>query len=382
MTCRFRASKQVHPIAMKYTFFTVLATALVLSSCSSDKGTTGENPVKTVSESMSAAKLAPAKKVPAKNGHPSESQQFPVVAKNTTFAPQAPKVPGLRVARVNVPEKVVALTFDDGPHGTLTPRVLDILNRYNAKGTFFMQGVNVNRYPGIVNRMVREGHEPASHTWNHICMTKSSRTICEAQLQKTDEAIRKAAGVAPKLMRPPYGAVNAGLYTWMNERFGYKTILWDVDTNDWRKPGVSTVISRAVNGAKPGSIILVHDIHGSTVDAIEGIVRGLQSRGFRLVTVSDLISIGQRYAGRAGVSVPTAAPAVVPVPSPVMPAVNPEPQPVQPAPAVVAPEIPAVANQQDPAAAQQPVIAPVSAEGADEPAQTPESRNGDAPVLQ
>ena len=355
---------------MKYTFFTVLAAALVLSSCSSQKGTSPEAHVTPATESIPASKITPAHRLPASKNRTGNSQQFPVVAKNTTFAPQAPKVPGVRISRVNVPEKVVALTFDDGPHGTLTPRVLDILNRYNAKGTFFMQGVNVNRYPGIVSRMAREGHEPASHTWNHICMTKTSRPLCEAQLQKTDEAIRKATGSSPKLMRPPYGAVNAGLYTWMHERFGYKTILWDVDTNDWRKPGVSTVISRAVNGAKPGSIILVHDIHASTVDAVEGIVRGLQNRGFRLVTVSELISIGQRYANSAGVSAP--APSV-----PVIPAA---PAPVV-APAVVSSihEQPVTEpSMQQEEAPRQPAVAPVSAEKADDPAVTP-GTSGAAP---
>ncbi len=301
---------------MKYLIVFSLVASVMLASCSSDK-----EKVASTDPSLDSPAEYVARDGTIHSGKPSsrsvQDHQSPVVPKTPSvpskpavFAPQSPRMPGLRVARVNVPRKVVALTFDDGPHGSLTPKVLDILARYNVKCTFFLQGINVKRYPNVVARMAREGHEPASHTWNHICMTRSSRATCESQLRKTDDAIREITGVSPKLVRPPYGAVNASLYTWMNQSFGYKTVLWDVDTNDWRKPGVSTVVSRAVNGARPGSIILVHDIHSSTVQAIDGIVRGLIARGFQLVTVSDLIAIGQRYAASAPTSSQSSKPGV------------------------------------------------------------------------
>ncbi len=94
------------------------------------------------------------------------------------------------------------------------------------------------------------------------------------------------------------------------------SILWDVDTNDWRKPGVAAIVARAVNGARPGSIILVHDIHGSTADAVEGIVQGLQNRGFELVTVSELLRRGRQYAGQSPVAAMTAPGPVLPAPAP------------------------------------------------------------------
>lgn len=229
--------------------------------------------------------------------------------------PMKPQMPGSRVSRVAVPEKIVALTFDDGPHGVLTPRVLDILDRYNAKGTFFVLGSNVRTHPALLQRMVSRGHEIGNHTWNHMNMSRASREAIAADLAKTNEAIVSACGVKPRLMRPPYGAGNAALSSWMKESIGATTVLWDVDTNDWRKPGVQTVINRAVNGARSGSIILVHDIHKSTVDAVEGIVKGLQARGFQLVTVSELMSRGRNYARKSELS--PSAPSIPMAPVPV-----------------------------------------------------------------
>ena len=204
-----------------------------------------------------------------------------------------------------MPDKVVALTFDDGPHGTLTPRVLDILRDNNVKGTFFMQGCNVKAHPQVVRRMVNEGHEVGNHTWNHVYLSKVPREKAESQLQSTNEAIRNACGVVPVV--------------------SFTTVRWDVDTNDWRKPGSSVVAARAVNGAKPGSIILVHDIHASTVAAVDAIVKGLKNRGYELVTVSELIRRGRAAAGHAPSmpaapavpdSSPLAVPSIVAVPAP------------------------------------------------------------------
>lgn len=211
------------------------------------------------------------------------------------FIPDAPKVPGTRVASVSVPAKVVALTFDDGPHGSLTPKILDILSRYDAKGTFFMVGSNVQLYPGIVRRMVSEGHEVANHTWNHPNFNKSSRVAIASQISRTNDAIVKACGASPRLIRPPYGACSTALSSWIKQEYGLTTVMWSVDTEDWRKRGVASITSKAVNSARPGSIILVHDIHSMTASSIEGIVKGLKNRGFQLVTVSELIRMGRQY---------------------------------------------------------------------------------------
>ncbi len=216
-----------------------------------------------------------------------------------TVKPVSLKPLGKRVSHVSMKGKYVALTFDDGPHPSLTPKALDILNRHGAKGTFFMLGQNAARYKSVVARAAAEGHELGVHTWSHIKMNSSSRAKVDSEISRTQKTIADASGITPRVMRPPYGATNKTLVEHMYNRYGMASIMWDVDTLDWRKPGVSKVINTAVNNAKPGSIILVHDIHATTLAALEGIVTGLQARGFKLVTVSELMQIGKREADEA-----------------------------------------------------------------------------------
>lgn len=298
---------------MKRRLFIVCAVTFGLSACSSQNGK--EHPVVqplNPAHSGFSPVTAPGKKPDRPSVQlPDKSGSMYSVSPSYNNTPLAPRMPGTTVNRVAVPDKVVALTFDDGPHGSLTPKVLDILRNNNVKGTFFMQGCNVSAYPQVVRRMANEGHEVANHTWNHAYLSKVPRERAEDQLQRTNDAIRNACGIVPVLMRPPGGFTNAGVASWARQRFGFTTIMWDVDTNDWRKPGTSVVVSRAVNGAKPGSIILVHDIHASTVSAIDAIVKGLKNRGYELVTVSELLRRGRAAANR----VPVQAPMIIAPPS-------------------------------------------------------------------
>ncbi|MBQ3240996.1 MAG: polysaccharide deacetylase family protein [Akkermansia sp.] len=240
------------------------------------KSPINKSPVSSVASSVSEQVAAPDPK--------SVAQEKAAAAKIL------PVKPGLRVSRVQVPGMYVALTFDDGPSSAYTPQVLDILKRHGAKGTFFVLGSNTRRCPSIVSRAAAEGHEIGVHTWSHINMVRSSVDKIDSEVSRTADVIRSVTGKSPAVMRPPYGAVNARIVNHMYDRYGMRSILWDVDTQDWRRPGVATVVNRAVNRAKPGSIILVHDIHASTLAAIEGIVTGLQARGFTLVTVSELLA--------------------------------------------------------------------------------------------
>ncbi len=213
------------------------------------------------------------------------------------MGPFVPSAPGKRIAHVNVPGPYVAVTFDDGPHATLTPQVLDIFNRHGAHATFFVLGCSANLHRSILARAVAEGHEVGAHSWSHIDMRASSLDKIKDEFDRTNAVIEEATGRAPRVMRPPYGSATCELIDMVYNRYGTPAILWDVDTSDWRKPGVQTVINCAVNKAQPGSIILLHDIHSSTLEAVEAIVTGLQARGFKLVTVSELIAIGRRAAG-------------------------------------------------------------------------------------
>ena len=286
----------------------------------------------------------------------------------------SPRKPGLRVSRVQTPQMLVALTFDDGPSSAHTPRVLDILRRHGAKGTFFVLGSNAKRCSSIVARAAAEGHEVGVHTWSHINMARSSMNKIDSEVSRTSEVIRSITGQSPVVMRPPYGATTAGIVKHMYDRYGMRSIMWDVDTQDWRKPGVSTVISRAVNNAKPGSIILVHDIHASTLAAIEGIVTGLQARGFKLVTVSQLMaSVGVYASPKVAPAVSPAAEGTTPGAIDVtVPATTETTVPAVAAPAVeTTPAAPASAEPTLTPTQEQPIPEPVSEPAVNTPAAEP-----------
>jgi peptidoglycan/xylan/chitin deacetylase (PgdA/CDA1 family) len=202
-------------------------------------------------------------------------------------------------ARCEVAEPAIAITFDDGPHPQFTPKLLDMLKERNIKATFFLVGRNVANFPAIVKRMAEEGHEVASHTWSHPLLTGQSATSVNSQLSRTHEAIVKACGIEPVLYRPPYGGARLTQRRAIQEKFGYSTILWDVDPLDWQSPRtVQKVYDRVLSQTKVGSIVLLHDIHESTVDAMPATLDALIERGLKMVTVSQLINLEAQQAAK------------------------------------------------------------------------------------
>ena len=193
---------------------------------------------------------------------------------------------GVKPPNCNI-KRCVALTYDDGP-GLPTPRLLDILARYHAPATFFLVGEMVHWRPTTARRTARAGHEIGVHTWDHSNLTRLSGKQITSQLQRTLDIIRRVTGERPTLMRPPYGSTNK-LVRRIAAGMGLAEILWDVDTADWRDRNASLVASRAIRNAHRNSIILMHDIRPTTVDAAARIIRGLRHRGFTLVTVTELL---------------------------------------------------------------------------------------------
>lgn len=187
---------------------------------------------------------------------------------------------------------LVAMTFDDGPHPTLTPALLDILKARRIRATFYVIGRNVARYPDIVKRMVDEGHEIGNHTWRHPFLTQLGTKSVLSELDRTSEAVYKAVQRIPVTMRPPYGALSRNQRAMIHKEREMPTILWSVDPEDWRRPGSTVVASRIVGGAKPGAIILSHDIHAPTINAMPAALDGLIAKGYRFATVSMIL--GQR----------------------------------------------------------------------------------------
>lgn len=195
---------------------------------------------------------------------------------------------------VKTSKPYLALTFDDGPHPTNTPKLLDILKERNVKATFYVVGTNVKAYPSIMRRIVAEGHEVANHTVTHGNLTKMSESAVRRELTNARDAIIAVTGVTPRTMRPPYGAITSAQKAWIRREFGYPSILWSVDPEDWKRPGSSVVAQRLVSGARPGGILLVHDIHAPTIDAIPPAIDQLLAKGFQFVTVTQLIAMEEQ----------------------------------------------------------------------------------------
>ncbi len=201
--------------------------------------------------------------------------------------------PKISFSSVNVDGPYIAMTFDDGPHATNTPRLLDILAKRHIKATFFVVGECVDANPALLKREVAEGHEIGNHSWSHPDLGRSSEEKVRSQMQRTKEAIERAAGVECKVMRPPYGSLTANQRRWIHAEFGYNVILWDVDPLDWKEPGPSVVEHRILAEAKKGSIILSHDIHTPTIAAMPATLDALLAKGFKFVTVSELLAMAK-----------------------------------------------------------------------------------------
>ncbi|MGN9841792.1 polysaccharide deacetylase family protein [Nonomuraea sp. H19] len=196
---------------------------------------------------------------------------------------QAPKKAPVDCEQV----KCIALTFDDGP-GKYAGTLLDTLKKYDAKATFFLEGQYAKSRPAFVKRMVAEGHELGNHSYSHPDFTKIEPAAIRSEIQKTQDAIKKAAGVEPKLLRPPYGMADLQVSDVAAE-FGMPMILWTGGSEDWASKNVDAIKKKTLEVAERDGIILMHDWVKQTVDAMPSIVKTLQNKGYHLVKVSDIV---------------------------------------------------------------------------------------------
>ncbi len=199
--------------------------------------------------------------------------------------------PQITWSSVRVDGPYIAMTFDDGPSAKLTPKLLDLLAARHIHVTFFLVGENAKAHPEIVKREIAEGHEVGNHSWDHPDLAKKGEDFVRSQLDRTSDAIKEAIGTAPTLMRPPYGSLTREQRKWVAADYGFKIILWSVDPLDWKRPGPEIVHQRIVEGARNGAIILSHDIHPGTVEAMPATLDDLLGKGFKFVTVSELIAM-------------------------------------------------------------------------------------------
>lgn len=194
----------------------------------------------------------------------------------------APAAPAPTVAN-----KTIALTFDDGP-GPYTEKLLDILDKYDAKATFFLIGSKVSARANTLRRMQSRGHQLGNHSWSHPELNKVSAEQLASEIDQTNNAIKQAVGTKPNIIRPPYGAFNRAVLEQFRQR-GMSAVVWSVDTRDWADRNSEIVCSRAVAGARNGAVILMHDIHPTSVNAVPCILDSLKQQGYSFVTVQNLI---------------------------------------------------------------------------------------------
>jgi peptidoglycan/xylan/chitin deacetylase (PgdA/CDA1 family) len=197
-------------------------------------------------------------------------------------------------------QKVVALTFDDGPSPDYTPLILDILKKHNVKATFFLVGKHVEKYPEVARRIFAEGHEIGNHTYSHRDLVPSSKKKLKREILFNQEVIKKYLGIEPALFRPPRGIYSEAVRQFVVKN-GLTLVLWSVSGIDWAGTPASLIAKRILRYTHPGAIILLHDSGAllrseghsriNTARSLQKVIPALKDKGYKFVTVSELIEL-------------------------------------------------------------------------------------------
>ena len=187
--------------------------------------------------------------------------------------------------RVDPEKKLIAFSFDDGPSRKNTEKILKALDKNNARATFFMLGQNAKYYPDLVKKVEESGNEVAGHSWNHPLLTKLGKKGVKKQMSRMNEAIASVTGSDVGLLRPPYGSINRTVKNTVKDPL----ILWSIDTLDWKTLNADKTADAILKQARDGDIILMHDIHAPTAEAVKKVLPKLEKKGFQVCTVSELL---------------------------------------------------------------------------------------------
>jgi len=191
--------------------------------------------------------------------------------------------------QTSVDNKKVALTFDDGPHPENTLKALQLLAKYDMKATFFMLGSRIDFYPDLVQEVFDQGHEIGNHTWNHKQLTKVSDKDIKEEIDSVNQRLEGIIGESATVFRPPYGATNNHVESFLT----VPSVLWTIDTLDWKTKNPEAILAEIKENLKPGAIILMHDIHATTIDALELVLPYLEEQGYTSVEVSKVLEMKQ-----------------------------------------------------------------------------------------
>ena len=186
---------------------------------------------------------------------------------------------------VDAAPKLLAFTFDDGPHRGSTDRLLDGLRERNAKGTFFLVGEEIDEARDIVERMREDGHQIGNHTWSHKRLDEISTDEAAQEIGKTDALLKSVAGDAEYWLRPPYGFLRDGA----EKSLGVPVVKWSLDPRDWESRDADKVVQAVMEAVKPGDIVLLHDIYPTSVEAALRLMDALAADGYQFVTVEELL---------------------------------------------------------------------------------------------
>ncbi len=198
----------------------------------------------------------------------------------------------IKEAKLTQAEKVIALTFDDGPWPQTTKQVLDILKSNNIKGTFFVVGQNLKNYPELGKEIVAQGHVIANHTWHHWYHVFNQQAAA-FEIERTTDLIYQVTGVKTTLFRPPGGMMHNGLVAYAKGQ-KYTVVMWSSDSIDYKLPAVPKLVDNVIKDSRPGGIVLMHDGGGNrsrTVQALPEIISNLRKQGYRFVTVPELLEM-------------------------------------------------------------------------------------------
>lgn len=259
------------------------ATAPPSSSAPAATPTPSVTPERSTSPAPSTSAPTPTVEAsePKETQEPSEPEETQQPADDDTAAPGGrPDCTKLRC---------IALTFDDGP-GPHTKQLLDTLAKTGSKATFFVLGPNVASQPELIKRMAKEGHQIGNHSWNHPQLSRLSSKKVLSEIERTSAEVKKITGHGTNGIRPPYGDFNKSVRKTLSNVPDGEIILWSVDTLDWKTRSTAKTIASVKKEARPGAIVLMHDIHKPTVDAVPAIVKYLRDEGYTLVTVDDLLA--------------------------------------------------------------------------------------------
>ena len=197
----------------------------------------------------------------------------------------------LPIYSVEREDKVISVTFDASWGGDKTLAILDLLDQYNAKATFFLVGIWVDKYPELVQEIARRGHEIGNHSDSHAHFTQISDAQIRQELKDCSDKIEALTGTRPTLFRPPYGDYNSKVITVVRDA-GYEAMQWSIDSLDWKNRGVSDLVKRATNNVQKGDIILFHNDSQYIVEALPAILQHYQAQGFTMIPAKDILLSG------------------------------------------------------------------------------------------